>query len=144
MYALYNNILGSFEYCTFIDDEEEDSIFTIKQKKRVTFNTQKYYYIIPALDDETRSNLWWSEEDHRLAMKKLDKEVSSFMEMYNENRLNLRLKPISKRHAYKLYYTFVKVYFVKVYIYGRIFEDIALRPNKRNSRKWNRRRNVGR
>ena len=77
---------------------DEELGIPIKKKKRVSFSPKANYLL---LKKENRpATLWWQEIDYLLARYSLELEVRSFMEVYNDNQLNLKLMPITRREAY--------------------------------------------
>jgi hypothetical protein len=79
---------------------EEELRIPIRQKKRVRFHHKINYLFLKK--EHRPSTLWWQEIDYLLARCSLELEVRSFMEVYNDNQLNLKLKPITRRQAYIL------------------------------------------
>jgi len=77
---------------------DEELRIPIRQKKRVRFHHKINYFLLKK--EHRPSTLWWQEIDYLLARYSLELEVRSFMEVYNDNQLNLKLKPITRRQAY--------------------------------------------
>jgi hypothetical protein len=77
---------------------DEELRIPIRQKKRVSFSSKANYFVLKK--EDRQATLWWQEIDYLLARYSLELEVRSFMEIYNDNQLNLKLKPITRRQAY--------------------------------------------
>jgi hypothetical protein len=77
---------------------DEELRIPIKKKKRVSFSPKANYLLLKK--EHLPATLWWQEIDYLLARYSLELEVRSFMEVYNDNQLNLKLKPITRRQAY--------------------------------------------
>jgi len=85
----------SINYFAFPDEELR---IPIRKKKRVRFHHKINYFVFKK--EHRPSSLWWQEIDYHLANRSLELEVRSFMEVYNDNQLNLKLRPITRRQAY--------------------------------------------
>ena len=64
-----------------------------RKKKRVRFTKTNFYSPIPSIKAKDNPNLWWSNMDIKKSRKVFELQFINFMEVYNDNRINLYLKP---------------------------------------------------
>lgn len=92
-----------FDYIFNIYPPLDDTDLSIpsKIKKRVSFSYYSYRFIIPRLEEEDKSKLWWKIEDLILARKLVERHFAIFIETINDDRLNKMLKPLKRKEAYR-------------------------------------------
>lgn len=82
---------------------EPDLPIPFRKKKRVRFTEINFYSPIPSIESKDNQNLWWNNVDIRKSKKALESQLINFMEAYNDNRLNLYLKPLNRYKIRKLF-----------------------------------------
>lgn len=82
---------------------EPDLPIPFRKKKRVRFTEKNFYSHIPSIKAKDNPNLWWSERDIKKSEKIVESQFINFMETYNDNRVNLCLRPLARYRIRSLF-----------------------------------------
>lgn len=75
-----------------------------RKKKRVRFTEQNFYSHIPSIKAKDNPNLWWSNMEIKKSKKIVEYQFFNFMEAYNDNRVNLCLRPLARCRIRSLFF----------------------------------------
>ena len=103
--TIYSEITTFLTMFPTIQPIDEELPIPKRRKKCVRFTEINMHYSVPSIKAKDNPNLWWNKKEITKTLELLESQFITFMEIYNDNRLNLHLKPITRSIARTLFFT---------------------------------------